>query len=172
MSRSSMMLLHNFSKLVSSVRYLNFNLVSPNSKFEVVWHLQWKFELKPFYNFLVLYRRERKLFACACQTFLFSFIFSNIMYIIKFQFFAFSMYRGKANFAKYSFINYFILFITDITGRCFYFAFNFCNIFVNIIFRPSTLNQNLMQLCIILLMEWKYVFCARSATPNLFCLIF
>ena len=92
------------------------------------------------------------------------------LYITKFYLAEFSRYWGKAGFAKYSFINHF-LFTVDITSSCFYFAFNFCNIFVNIAFRPSTLNQNLMQFCIIDFMEWEYVFCACPAVSNLFCLV-
>ena len=41
-------------------------------------------------------------------------------------------------------------------------------IFVDIVFRPSTLNQNLMSLCIIDFMESEYVFCAHPTVPNLF----
>ena len=44
-----MLLLNDLSKLDSSDRYLNLNFESPKSKCEVVWHLQWKFELKHFY---------------------------------------------------------------------------------------------------------------------------
>ena len=55
----------------------------------------------------------------------------------------------------------------DITGCCFYFAFNFCNIFVNIFVKPSTPNQNLLQLCIIDFMKWEFVFCAHPTVPNL-----
>ena len=40
------------------------------------------------------------------------------------------MYWGKAGFAKDFFINHFILFSADITSCCFYFPFNFHNIFV------------------------------------------
>ena len=92
-------------------------------------------------------------------------------HITKFYFVAFSMYWGKAGFTKYTFINYFIPFIADITGCCFYFAFNFY-IFVYVIFRPSTLNQNLMWLCITDFMEWEYVFCAHPTVTNLFFLRF
>ena len=61
------------------------------------------------------------------------------IYITKFKFAAPSMYWGKASFTKDSFINRFILFIADITCCYFHFAFSFWNIFVNIVFRPSTL---------------------------------
>ena len=40
------------------------------------------------------------------------------------------MYWGKAGFAKDFFINHFILLTANITSCCFYFAFSFCNIFV------------------------------------------
>ena len=63
------MMLLNISKLDSSVRYLNQNLSiakfeSLKSKFEVISHLQWKFELykSVFYDFLVFCCSERKLF--------------------------------------------------------------------------------------------------------------
>ena len=78
------------------------------------------------------------------------------------------MHWGKAGFAKGSFINHFSLFIADISSCSLYFAFNFCNIYVNIVFRPSTLNQNLVYLCIIDFMECEYVFCARPTVSNLF----
>ena len=48
-SFSSMMSLNDLSRLDSSVRYLNLNLESHTLEFEVVWHLEWKFELKPFF---------------------------------------------------------------------------------------------------------------------------
>ena len=47
-SFSSMLLLNDLLKLDSSEKYLNLNFKSPKSKFEVAWHLQWKFEIKPF----------------------------------------------------------------------------------------------------------------------------
>ena len=129
--------LNDLSRLDSSVRYLNLNLESPTSKFEVVWYLRWNFELKSFFviffsstamkgTFMLVYISHSHLHL--------SFLLSCIS----------ASFSLKYCCTKDFFIDCFILLIGYIRCCSFCFAFNFCNIFDNTNFRHSTLNQNLM----------------------------